>query len=185
MPVQVELAGRTETAPAVNWQIGGDARSRMRPIDLSASYNAEMERLFSPKTQWRIDYTGAQHGVDRRHPMPLRDERGFFIMNGVLSLFDFGVLPEQSITARYIQFDRPPPTIAGVPFRTVPGKIMAVCCTEPYQQFPSKVVLRLPEPKPAEKLYLLSANLVKTLKCYYPARRSAPAMPTARSSSFR
>ncbi len=143
----------------------------MRPIDLSAAYNAEMERLFSPQTQWRIDYTGAQHGVDRRHPMPLRDERGFVIMNGLLSLFEYGVLPEQIITAKYIKFDRPlqPSSIAGVPFRTLPGKIMAVCCTEPYQQFPSRVVLRLPEPMPAVKLYLLSANLVKTLKCYYPA----------------
>jgi hypothetical protein len=30
------------------------------------------------------------------------------------------------------------------------------------------VTLKLPEPRRAEKLYLLTANLVKPLKCYYP-----------------
>ncbi len=52
--VQVELAGRTETARAVDWTIGKSTASwttRMRPIDLTAFYNADAERLFSPRTQ--------------------------------------------------------------------------------------------------------------------------------------
>jgi hypothetical protein len=167
--IQVELAGRKKTARAVNWAIRS---SRMRPIDFTASYNADAEPLFTPQTQWRIDYTGAQHGVDRRFPLPLRDERGWVIMNGVTSLFEYGVLPEQCVARKQIKFDRPFAAlndVAGIPFRTSPGRLLALCCTEPYRQFPSRVVLPLEKPRPAEKLYLLSANLVKTLKCYYPA----------------
>ena len=52
--------------------------------------------------------------------------------------------------------------------RVEPNRLVAVCCTHPYDQFPSRVALKLPEPIRAEKLYLLTANLVKTLKCYYP-----------------
>ena len=47
--------------------------------------------------------------------------------------------------------------------------ILAVACTEPLDQFPSQVTLKLDRPRRLEKLYLLTANLVKTLKCYYPA----------------
>ena len=174
VPVQVELAARTETARAVNWAIGKSPAAwsaRMRPIDLAASYNADAERLFSPRTKWRIDYTGAQHGVDRRQPLPLRDDRGWVTMNGVTSLFEYGVLPEQCAATKFIKFGKLPETsndTAGVPFRTTSGRLLALCCTEPYEQFPSRAVLRLPEPRRVEKLYLLSANLVKTLKCYYP-----------------
>ena len=171
LPVRVELAGRTETKAAVNWAIGLNAATRMRPIDLASSYNADMIALFSPRTKWRIDYTGAQHGVDRRYPPPQRDARGYVNVNGVTSLFEYGVLPEQWIATKHIEFDGPSAVkkAAGVPFRTSPGRLLAICCTEPYDQFPGRVVLRLASPRPAEKLYLLSANLVKTLKCYYPA----------------
>ncbi len=92
-------------------------------------------------------------------------------MNGVTSLFEYGVLPEQCKASKFVKFDKPSESLndtAGVPFRTTPGKVLALCCTEPYEQFPSRVLLRLPEPRRVEKLYLLSANLVKTLKCYYP-----------------
>ena len=152
VPVQVELAGRTETAQAVNWQLGDDVQKRMRPIDLSAVQRRD-GTPFQPANAMadRLHRRTARRGPAA--PDALRDERGFVIMNGLLSLFEYGVLPEQIITAKYIKFDRPlqPSSIAGVPFRTLPGKIMAVCCTEPYQQFPSRVVLRLPEPMPAVK----------------------------------
>jgi hypothetical protein len=48
----------------------------MRPLDLTHLHNAQLDKLFSPATRWRTDYTGSQHGVDRRRPLPLKDERG-------------------------------------------------------------------------------------------------------------
>ena len=97
VPVTVELAGRTETKAAVCWEIGKDGNStaaRMHPLDLRANYNAPMDKLFSPATRWRIDYTGAQHGVDRRHPLPLKDERGWVLTNSIMSVLEpYGNLP--------------------------------------------------------------------------------------------
>lgn len=49
------------------------------------------------------------------------------------------------------------------------NNILAACSTEPYDQFPSHVTLTPDKPGRSEKLYLLTANLVKTVKCYYPA----------------
>ena len=52
--------------------------------------------------------------------------------------------------------------------RVEPNRLLAVCCAQPYEQFPGRVTLKLTAPRRAEKLYLLTANLVKSLKCYYP-----------------
>jgi hypothetical protein len=175
VPVTVELAGRKETKEAVCWDIGREtspATARMRPLDLRAGADAQMDKLFSPATQWRIDYTGAQHGVDRRYPLPLKDERGWVLMNSVMSVLEpYGTLPEQIVANGYLKLDKPgelPSLGAGVPMGAEPNRLLAVCCTQPYGQFPSRVTLNLPEPRRAEKLYLLTANLVKPLKCYYP-----------------
>ena len=61
-----------------------------------------------------------------------------------------------------------PPLHPGVPMRVEPNRLVAVCCTHPHDQFPSRVALKLPAPIRAENLYLLTANLVKPIKCYYP-----------------
>jgi hypothetical protein len=176
VPVTVEFAGRRETQAAVCWDLGqeaGAARARMRPLDLRAGRNARLTNLFSPATQWRIDYTGAQHGVDRRWPLPQKDERGWVLTNSIMSVLEaYGELPEQVVSKGFLKLDQPdaaPTLIAGVPVETEPHRLLAVCCTQPYDQFPSRVALKLSEPRRAEKLYLLTANLVKPLKCYYPA----------------
>ena len=174
VPVSVELAGRKETKAAVCWNLGKEPglAARMRPLDLSASMNAEMSKLFSPATQWRIDYTGAQHGVDRRHPLPLKDERGWVLMNSVMSILEpYGTLPEQCPSNGYLQLDKPgawPDPGVAVPMVTTSNRLLALCCTQPYEPFPSRVTLTLPRPQRAEKLYLWTANLVKPLKCYTP-----------------
>jgi len=324
---EVTLAGRSEVSRAVNWNFRRDdpaMAQRAKMLDLRPLYNTEMNRLFSPRTQWRIDYTGAQHGVDWRHPMPIKDERGYYLLNSTMCIFEYGELPEHvapfkrcAITAptgRYdggigvpLQLADPPEkpkqhaqwtverregventyqrrgslavmgiwgragasngfahsadvdtarlgelhvTLSGTPnarcfvqlsnpqqptvfrsewfdaptkpselvFKLPPDKriermvlytmtrdgrlaenrfaslwfagkdarhdvdleklpdlsepknnILAVCCTQPYEQFPSRVTLTLAKPSRSEKLYLLTANLVKTVKCYYPA----------------
>ena len=174
VPVTVELAGRKETKAALCWDSGlatGPVMARMRPLNLRSSDNAQMDKLFSPATRWRIDYTGAQHGVDRRHPLPLKDERGWVLMNSVMSIFEYGVLPEQTLSEGYLKLNNHAAMLAlnaVVPIEMEPNRLLALCCTQPYAQFPSRVTLKLSTPRRAEKLYLLTANLVKTLKCYYP-----------------
>lgn len=175
VPVAVEFAGRRATSLAVCWDLGKGscpATARMRPLAWRSSCNARMDTLFSPATRWRIDYTGAQHGVDRRHPLPLKDERGWVLTNSVMSVLEaYGNLPEQMVAGGYLQLDQPgglPPIIRGVPVGAEPNRLLAICGTQPYEQFPSCVTLQLASPRRAEKLYLLTGNLVKPLKCYYP-----------------
>lgn len=122
VPLTVELAGRQEKKAAVCWDLGQEtvpAASRMRPLDLQASTNAEMTRLFSSATQWRIDYTGAQHGVDRRWPLPLKDERGWVLMNSIMTVLEsYGNLQEQIVANGHLELDKPdalPARTAGVP----------------------------------------------------------------------
>ncbi len=67
-------------------------------------------------------------------------------------------------------------TFTDVPFITgskpltddVKGNILALVNTESYEQLPSAAVLKFKEPVQLEKIYLLTANLTKTVKCYYP-----------------
>ena len=182
LPVRVDLADRTETAHAVNWSLGRKGR-RFHYVDLRRLYNTNTATLFSNRTQWRIDYTGAQHGVDWRHPMPIKDAHGYVLLNSVMSIFEYGTLPEQWVSRKRGVMTVPtgPFIAAGVPFRLAdarsrpktspsepPNNILAICCTQPYKQFPGSVTLKLGKPRRLVKLYLLTANLVKTLKCYYP-----------------
>ena len=109
--------------------------------------------------------------MDWRYPPPLRDQHGYVLLNNIMSLYDYGVLPEQvpSLTQWEVpEMSADFQTPSGIRFQTVPGRILALCCTEPYDQFSSAVTLKFGEPKRLEKLYLLTADLAKTLKCYYP-----------------
>ena len=67
---------------------------------------------------------------------------------------------EMAIDLENVEPPPPPPT----------GEkdILALVSTEPYEQLPSAAVMRLKKPMALEKIYLLTANLTKTLKCYYP-----------------
>ncbi len=175
IPIQIELAGHRETNSAACWDLRSPKpawKEKLRPIDLGHLFNANTESLFGPQTQWRIDYTGAQHGVDWRQPPPARDERGYILLNSVMSVFEFGVLPEQGISAKRARFNPNPPNYGAaldLTFQTASNRVLAICCTQPYDQFSSRVTLKLNEPCRAAKLYLLTANIAKTLKCYYPA----------------
>ncbi len=93
------------------------------------------------------------------------------LLNNVMSIYDSGILPEHLLSLT--QWEMPPwnssfSTPSGIHFQTAPNKIMALCCTEPYPQFSSAVNLKLRQPERLEKLYLLTANLTKPLKSYYP-----------------
>lgn len=175
--VSVGIGRESARQRAVLWDLGTDhpSRRRMRPVDLSDHCNTDMSRLFSPASQWRIDYTGSQHGVDRRAPLPPRDELGCVLLNSVLSVFEYGTLPEQVPAIKRIEFAAMPERIESpVPFqlvtdRTRGARLVALCRTQPHEQFPSRITLVFDRPRRIEKVYLLTANIVKTLKCYYPA----------------
>jgi len=179
VPVTLKLADHTQETLPVNWKLnpGPALEKHLKPLELASLRNANIAKLFSPATQWRLDYTGAQHGVDWRHPMPLKDERGYVLLSSVMSMYAYGQLPEQWMGDNKIRFS-PPPADAlqatGLPFLTPQwndqkaNNIIALSCTQPYEQFPSQMVFTLDKPQPLTKLYLLTSNLTKPLKCYYP-----------------
>ena len=175
LPVRVAWGGETREVEACNWQLGEDGEgtdARQLRLDLTSHANADMKKLFGSQTRWRLDYTGGQHGVDWRNPPPLRDAHGYILLNNILSLFDYGVLPAQ--VPSMTQWEMPPLNAdfvspSGIRFKTDPGRMLALCCTEPYDGFVSAATIKLNEPHRMEKLYLLTANLTKALKSYYPA----------------
>jgi hypothetical protein len=185
LPFAVDFAGSAQPAQACNWNLG--LASRQVRLDLATCYNADVNKLFSPQTQWRTDYTGAQHGVDLRFPPPPRDAHGYVLLNNIMSIYDSGVLPEQVVSGT--RWEAPPwaanfTTPSGIQFQTAPGKILALCCTEPYDRFSSAVTLKLARPERLEKLYLLTANLAKSLKCYYPGAEVRVSYADGTSQTF-
>ncbi len=173
VPLRLALGGYEAEADAIAWTIPASVLAgRLHQVDLRPAYNADMATLFSPRTRWRLDYAGGQHGVDWRSPIR-SDERGYVNTNSVMSLYDYGVLSEHvlPVATWHAPADLSVDTVAacGIPFKTEAGRILAVCCTEPYDQFPSSTALSLGVPMNLEKLYFLTANLVKPRKSYFPA----------------
>ncbi len=178
IPVRIQIAGRTVESAAVCWEVGKDTalpfRSRLKRVDLGPHFNSDLRTLYSRKFWWRLDYTGSGVGVDWRTPMPPKDRLGYVLMRPPMSQLTYGCLPEQreaewtphwEVPDLHTNFETP----VGVPFLTdEKTRILALVNTEPRQQLPAAAVLRLSEPVRLEKIYLLTANLTKTLKCYYP-----------------
>jgi hypothetical protein len=175
-PLTLYADGLTDTADAVSWAPPVDLaafQSRLRPIDLTGLYNQKFDKLYHPSFQWRHDYTGCGVGVDWRDPMPPKDDRGYLLMTSPVAQFEYQSLPEGWVCQTYWEVPLLPSvfeTSAGVRFRTGPegNNVLALACTQPYEQLPSEVRITLPQPTHAEKLYLLTGNLTKTVKCYYP-----------------
>jgi hypothetical protein len=183
VPVQVKLAGRTETKEAVNWDIGKDKTAgfikRLMSVDLKPYYNVTLHRLYGPEFEWRVDYTGCAIGVDWRHPMPLKDEKGYILTAPPIAQFVYHVLWEARSHHGPLrgqweapEINNPFETPVGVSFSTAGPKrendLLALASTEPYEQLPSSAIISFENPVRLEKIYLLTANLTKILKCYYP-----------------
>jgi hypothetical protein len=179
---RVEIAGRVDTCEAVNWELRKDEAialgERLKRVDLKQYYNIDLRTLFSDASfQWRLDYTGSGVGVDWRNPMPEKDRLGYLLMRPPVSQLTWGCLPEQHVGDERVHLPhweipdlhRDFQSPVGVPFLTDEGtKVLALAHTEPYKPLPSAAILRLEQPLRLEKVYLLTANLTKTLKCYYP-----------------
>ena len=183
VPVTVQWADRTVTASAVNWRLGAREpvgfKQRLRPVDLAPFYDIALTRLYGKEFFWRHDYTGCGLGIDWREPMPLKDALGYYLPTRPIDQFEFQTLPEGVCGTASFE----PPPFAGeittpfdIPFAVgahpppagAKGNLLALACTEPYDQLPSQATITLPKPHRLEKLYLLTANLTKTVKCYYP-----------------
>jgi hypothetical protein len=176
--MRVELDGDTKEAEALSWELGKDPalpfRSRLRHVDLRSQYNIELAALYSRKFWWRLDYTGCDVGVDWRNPLPEKDQLGYILMRPAVSQLTYGCLPEQRECEWTPHWEAPEfggyfQTPMGVPFVVdEKNKMLALINTESVKPWPSAAFLRFQEPVRLEKIYLLTANLTKTLKCYYP-----------------
>ena len=189
LPVSVTLDGAAARCDAVTWLLSDPPQrwsgaERIVPVDLAAACNADAGHLYGPGFRWRLDYTGCAVGVDRRRPAPARDGRGYVLLHSPMGQLAWGCLPEhaygldQEILPEFdLQWDLPPlpsdyEPLPGLPFRTRGRRLLALAATEPYDQLPSSARLDLTAgaaPRRLEKLYLLTANLTKTVKSYYPA----------------
>ena len=185
VPVTVTLGGAARQAAAVTWHPSDPAwrgAERIVPVDLSAAFTASADHLYGPGFRWRLDYTGCGVGVDTRQPPPPRDARGYCLHHSPMGQLAWGCLPEHTygleadILAEFdIQWQFPPlPTsyepLPGLRFHTGRRRILALAATEPHDQLPSTATLRLAAaPLRLAKLYLLTANLTKSVKSYYPA----------------
>ena len=190
LPVTVTLDGSSATGEASSWLLAPPPQrwsgaERVVPVDLSAAYNADAGHLYGPGFRWRLDYTGCGVGVDRRRPPPARDARGYVLHHSPMGQLAWGCLPEhtygleQEILPEFdLQWEFPPlparlRAAAGpaVPYRGSPpagaGRHRAL---RPVAE--QRTLLDLAAGGTAralEKLYLLTANLTKTVKSYYPA----------------
>ena len=190
LPVTVTLDGSSATGAAVSWLLAPPPRrwsgaERVVPVDLSAACNADADHIYGPGFRWRLDYTGCGVGVDRRRPPPARDARGYVLHHSPMGQLAWGCLPEhtygleQEILPEFDlqwEFPRLPADyepLPGLRFRTGGRRLLALAATEPFAQLPSSALLDLTpaggKARALEKLYLLTANLTKTVKSYYPA----------------
>ena len=168
----------------MNWELGKDKAialgERLKRVDLEPYYNIDLRSLFSDSSfQWRLDYTGSGVGVDWRDPMPEKDQLGYILMRPPVSQLTWTCLPENRLpggrgSGQTPHWEIPDlrgdfETPVGVPFLTdEETRVLALHNTEPHGLLPSAAILQLNEPIGLEKVYLLTANLTKTLKCYYP-----------------
>ena len=185
IPVQVQLAGDTQIKNAVNWEIGKDKglkfASRLKPLDLNPYYNIDISYLYSLDFNWRIDYTGCGIGIDWRTKMPNVDDKGYVLMSPPTAMYSYLNL-EEGYSSDWRSWNLPAfdgplgDAEIGVGFDTggkpvkggAKGNILALLSNEPYDRLPSEVIISLKKPLRLEKIYLLTANLTKSVKCYYP-----------------
>lgn len=182
-PIRVEMNGHAEIVDAVNWELGKKEglsfHNRLRTLDIGSYYNIDIRKLYGLDFTWRLDYTGCGCGIDQRNPLPPKDKKGYVLMSPPVTQVEYGILPEQCNWSTWwkmpgLKTSFRTPT--GIPFltggepvaRSAKGNILALVSTEPYEQLPSAAFLELERPVRLEKIYLLTANLTKTLKCYYP-----------------
>lgn len=106
--------------------------------------------------------------------MPENDSLGYVLRRPPISQLTWGCLPEQRDCVRQPRWVVPDlggeiRTPMGVSFSTdAETRVLALVNTPCSEPMASSAVLHLEEPLRLRRIYLLTANLTKTLKCYYP-----------------
>lgn len=157
----------TDACPRLRVRLAGTANARFF-IQLAGPAKETVFRsewLETPAAPETVTFNlPAGQAVDRVILYSLtKDGRG--AENRFESLVFEGVDRRIEVDLQHLALKDGPPVLAPDPEDT---DALALASTEPYAQLPSAATLRLPRPMRLEKLYLLTANLTKTLKCYYP-----------------
>ena len=172
---KVKFNGHEQEAFAVNWELAGthlDKKS-LSSLDLRPYNNINIRKLYGYDFTWRTDYTGAAVGADWRDTLTI-DEKGYRIFVPPVSVMNFGVLPEHNpIWTAWILPEWPEKWDIPVDFpffekRLDAKDILALINTENNASIPPEAIIKLETPVSVEKIYLLTANLTKTCKSYYP-----------------
>jgi hypothetical protein len=143
-------------------------------LDLRQYYNISLAQLFGVSYfKWRTDYTGAAVGIDWRDTLYV-DSLGYKLFAPPTGGISYGVLPEQHSPAWWSVPYIPDTLSYPVPFPFIEHEankknVIALVNAENNRNIPGKAVFELKEPVPVEKIYLMTANLTKTCKSYYPA----------------
>ncbi|MDP4251401.1 MAG: hypothetical protein Q8918_14950 [Bacteroidota bacterium] len=173
---KVKFRNEIKTSHAVDWQLPVKELSgkKIIPLDLRNYYNISLAHLYgSVFFKWRIDYTGAAVGVDWRDTLYV-DRLGYKLFSAPTSVISYGVLPEQMNPAWWSVPFLPETLRYPVPFSFIEHaenkmNVIALVNAENNRNIPSEAVIELKKPVSAEKIYMLTANLTKTCKSYYPA----------------
>jgi hypothetical protein len=176
VPFKVIFNDITKTGHAIDWKPENNNSSNILSLDIRKYNNINIEKLYGNDNYltWRPDYTGAAVGVDWRDKLEI-DKYGYRIMVPPVILINWGNLPEHhNVFSRWIMPYLPDKPNLPISFPFVekePGvkNILALINTENSQSLPSEALIEIEHPVSAEKIYLLTANLTKTCKSYYPA----------------
>jgi hypothetical protein len=170
----VTFMNEVQTSHAINWQLPNKESKKIIPLDLSNHYNISLAQLYGNDFfNWRIDYTGAAVGVDWRDSL-YTDRLGYKLFSAPTSVISYGVLLEQMSPSWWSVPYIPDTLTYPVPFSFVEHKpakknVLVLVNAENNQQIPSEAFIHLQNPVFAKKIYMLTANLTKTSKSYYPA----------------
>ena len=178
IPFKVRFNGLEKVSHAVDWGINPNFnKEKLVPLDLKNYYNINLEKLYGNKAfiTWRSDYTGAAVGVDWRSNLQI-DEFGYRTFVEPSSLFAFGTIHEIKPTFPRLSL----PNLVDSKIMNIPipfpfiettqnvNNILALINTENNRSMPGEAVIEMNNPIAAEKIYLLTANLTKVIKSYYP-----------------
>jgi hypothetical protein len=185
---KVKFRNEVKTSHAIDWSLAVNKtpNKKIIPLDVRRYYNISLAQLYGKIfLQWRSDYTGAAVGVDWRDTLQI-DRFGYRLFVPPTSVISYGTLPEQYPPAWWSVPYIPDTLRYPVPFPFIEHElnqrnIIALINAENNRNIPSEAIVELNTPVSADKIYLLSANLTKPSKSYYPAAEVEVVYETGKS----
>ena len=173
---KVKFKDEVKISHAIDWQLSVKEISNKKiiPLDIRKYDNISLAQLYGNSYfKWRTDYTGAAVGIDWRDTLYI-DQSGYRLFAPPTSVISYGILPEQYSPAWWSVPNIPDTLKYHVPFSFIENEsnrknVLALVNSENNRDISSKVIIELKEAIQVEKIYMLTANLTKTCKSYYPA----------------